>query len=422
MSYTPEIIDVSVSPAQIELRDAYASANQEVLNDLYLEESDSSWSEKVPEVIVVLCASRSGSSLIFNALSSSGRVIAPGGEHEPWLTLTQNKYPFQDSDTVHGDVSQKDLLLKLLRNDLLVRDRQLDTERALIPMRNRLVVRRQHDVEGFAGTMAQIALRKNLLHTEWEHVLDDLGSLAVKPMPITTKEFGDSQYGLPLENPPLIRQPLAHVASDDEIKDLPLLFKSPSDVHRAGYYEQLFPNAKINYIHLSRGYVQTANGLMDGWQMDDTDFISNPVGVVSPLAIEDYSITDMTRAYWCFDLFEGWKDYAQSTLIEVCTQQWLAAHTNIMQDFPVDNQLTFEDYYTDPENFYRKLSEITGIDTTGYDWMKSIMSTEPPSQMRWLKRSSLFRNLGAYLPGSVLKDVVELQDNLGYKMDEETWH
>jgi hypothetical protein len=38
-----------------------------------------------------------------------------------------------------------------------------------------------------------------------------------------------------------------------------------------------------------------------------------------------------------------------------------------------------------------------------------------------MKRSSLFRNLEAYLPGDVLKQVVEVQDQLGYGMDETTW-
>lgn len=416
------LIPDAVSSENTELQTAYAGSIQEVLADLYLEDGVQNWNEQVSDVTVVLCASRSGSSLIFNALSTTGKVAAPAGEHEPWLTMTGNKFPFLDSDAMNGQIQEKNLLLKLLRNDLLVRDRQLDAARALIPLRNRLVVRRQQDVDGFAEQMSNIAGRKNILHTEWPHILRGLGSLAIKPIPTSVAKFDDPGYRLPLENPPLIDQPLAHIATDDEIAKLPLLFKSPSDAYRPQMYEELFPNARVNYIHLTRGFVQTTNGLMDGWQKDEIDFISNPVGVQKPLDIEEYSITDISKTYWCFDLFEEWKEYTQKPLIEVAAKQWLQAHTSILEDFNPDSQLTFEEFYTDPASFYTRLTDVTGINTQGYDWSKSVMSTETPSQKRWLKRANTFRNLGSYLPGAMLKDIIEVQNSLGYRMDEESWH
>jgi len=422
MLSTPEEISQPVSQSQEELRDAYRAANQDVLTDLYLETPNEDWNNKISDVIVVLCASRSGSSLIFNALTSTGQVAAPGGEHEPWLTISENKFPFQNSDALNGKITNKPLLLKLLRSDLLVRDRRLDTTDAIIPLRNRLVLRGQSDTDGFPELMAGITRRGDVLRPEWNQVMQDVGKLAIKPMPIKIKEFGDNALGLPLENPPLIDQPLAHIATGEELKNLPILFKSPSDAYRLGFYEELFPNATINYIHLTRGFIQTTNGLMDGWQKNDVDFISNPVGLVVPLNIEDYSITDMTRAYWCFDLFEDWKSYSDKTLLEVCAQQWIAAHSSIVENFAPNSQLKFENFYTNPREFYRQLSELTGIDTAGYDWTESVMSTEPPSHRRWLKRATLFRNIRKYLPSEVMQRASELQDHLGYTDDETTWH
>lgn len=420
MLYTPESQPLNTEQNLGELQDAYRAANNDVLAELEIANTPE-WANNVSNVIVVLCASRSGSSLIFNALSSSGKVVAPGGEHEPWLTLTQNKFPFQPSDRITGDVQQKDLLLQLLRADMLVRDRRVDASRVVPHVRNRLVVRRQQDVDGFGDAITKILERGSILRAEWESILLNLGELAIKPMPTRIADFRNPEFGLPLENPPLIDQPLAHVASDDELKQLPLLFKSPSDAYRPGFYEQLFPNARVNYIHLTRGFVQTTNGLLDGWQKNDVDFISNPVGMINPLDIDEYSITDMSKTYWCFDLFDGWADYTSSTLTQIAVSQWLLAHRSIVENFQPSAQLTFEDFYSDPQSFYTRLSDLTGVDTTKYDWSKSVMSTEPPSQMRWLKRASLFRDLKAHIPGALLSEVVELQDHLGYNMEEETW-
>lgn len=402
------------------LVDAYRCANADVLADLIVAEHPG-WNEKIDDVYVVLCASRSGSSLIFNALASTGKVAAPGGEHEPWLTLTENKFPFLDSDELVGEINNKDLLLSLVRNDLLVRDRKLNAKDTLDPLRNRLVIRRQSDLPDFGRFMTSVLNRGNILGTEWGEVTEEIGRLALKPMPTKTEQFGNPEFSLPLENPPLIEQPLAHLATEDELQQLPLLFKSPSDAYRPGFYESLFPNARINYIHLSRGFVQTTNGLMDGWQIGETDFISNPVGVKKPLAIEDYTITEMSSIYWCFDLFKGWEDYTESNLTEVSVNQWLRAHKSIVDNFEPMERLTFEQFYSNPPEFYARLSHLTGIDTTGYDWDRSVMSTETPSQKRWLKRASMFRDLKSYLPGALLDDVVQLQDHLGYSMEEDTW-
>lgn len=421
MSFSQEIMQGGVKPDTDNLVDVYRAANRDVLADLYLGEQNG-WNKQVADVFVVLCASRSGSSLIFNALTSTGEVAAPGGEHEPWLTLSENKFPFISSDEINGEIQQKDLLLRLLRNDLLVRDRRLDAKEVIDPLRNRLVLRRQSDTEGFVSLVRDILNRGNILKTEWDVVAQDVGKLAIKPMPVETGQFGDLAYGMPLENPPFIEQPLAHIADDDELQKLPLLFKSPSDAYRPGLYESLFPNARINYIHLSRAFVQTTNGLMDGWQMGEADFISNPVGLTKPLAIEDYSITDMSRIYWCFDLFNGWEDYTDSSLVEVAVNQWLRAHKSIVENFEPMERLSFEEFYSDPPAFYARLSQLTGIDTSSYDWSRSVMSTETPSQQRWLKRASLFRNLKSHLPGALIDEVLELQGHLGYSMDEETWH
>jgi hypothetical protein len=257
-----------------------------------------------------------------------------------------------------------------------------------------------------------------------QRAMEQVQTAAANQKPLTrTTDIGDSEYLLPIENPPYIDQPLARRATLDELGSKTLLFKSPPDAYRPGFYESLFPNAQITYVHLTRGLVQTVNGLMDGWSKNEVDFISNPVGLPGKdLNIEGYSDSDATRAYWCFDLFPDWQAYSDAPLVEVCAQQWLQAHRGIIDNFPVEGRVTFESFYTHRGTFYEGIEATTGIDLRGYDWSEEVMTTEPPSQFRWLKREQLFRSIGEHLTARTLGNVVEMQEHLGYSMEESTWH
>jgi len=405
-----------------ELQRFYRCINENVIDRLILEDYATDWNLKISNVIVVLSASRSGSSLIYNALADSGKVAAPAGEHEPWLLLSQNKFPFTQSDRISDGISQQDLLLSLLRNDLLIRDQHFELAAPISPLINRKYLRNQA-INTYYYIPDQDGRNWPVLSRfEWDEINHITLKSPKKPLPISLDQFGNHEYALPLENPPFISQPFARLASNEELRNLPLLFKSPSDSYRSGFYEQLFPNAAINYLHLTRGFAQTTNGLMDGWLSGDADFISNPVGLIKELSIAGYSNDPFSRVYWCFDLFPNWELLTESTIAEVCVEQWLSAHTSILNHFKSPSRLSFEQFYERPENFYLKLSDITGIDTTGFDWRKPIMSTAPPAQQRWLKRSYLFLNLGKFLPAGLIKKIREMQKELNYSMDAETWN
>lgn len=399
----------------------FDNANDEIFSKIKFKHKSSGWNENVKNIIVVLCASRSGSSLIFNALSSTGKVISPAGEHEPWLSLSSNKYPFIESDAVL-DLNNRSRLLMLLRNDLLIREDIVSTEEFLELLSNRLVIRRQERNKTYLSTVEMLKNIPTIDTQLWSRVIENLESMKVKLPATNAEHFLDPRFALPLENPPFINQPLARIASDEEIEKLTLLFKSPSDAYRHGFYESLFPNARINYIHLSRGFVQTTNGLIDGWLDNRADFISNPVGVVEELGIEGYSNTNISKAYWCFDLFPGWENFRNASLVEVCATQWATAHENIIEKFPIGARLTFEQFYSNPKQFYKNLTDITGIDTAGYDWSKKIMSSDTPSQHRWLKREELFKNIERQLSRELFQRIIVLQTKLGYSMEPFTWY
>lgn len=393
---------------------------ESVYAKLNLIEPEQFWNEQVKQIIVILSASRSGSSVIFNALVNSPGIVAPAGEHEPWLTLSYNKFPFSDSDQIIN-IKNKSRLLTLIRNDLLIREKRVNSKKYSGIIHNRMVIRdcdTSYLYKKFLKNLNKKSYIDHFYHKEIEYILN---SIKNNNPPCSLNEINNGAFTIPIENPPLITPPLARLATLKEISKSKLVFKSPSDSYRPGFYEALFPNANIKYIHLTRGFAQTVNGLMDGWQMNETDFISNPVGILNKLNIEDYSITDISKTYWCFDLFSGWQEYSNKSLLRICCQQWLRAHESIINNYKNVIKLEFEQFYYQPKKFFSKLSEITELNFAGHDWGQNIMATETPSEFRWLKRSTIFRNIDKLVPNNEIKQVKAMQKLLGYSNKERSW-
>lgn len=390
--------------------------SEDINSSLRLLGDGNDWNEHVGRVIVILSASRSGSSLIFKALSGASSVVAPAGEHEPWLFLTGNKFPFTESDGLTS-VYHKNHLLRLLRNDLLVRQEAVQSEEFFDLLWNRFILRGSLKKQKLFKEVQTVYSGRLLRATDAEAIYKRLEWFALSGVTVSSEKT----YW-PIENPPYIEQPIARRARLDEFAAKTLLFKSPSDAYRPGFYEKLFPNADITYIHLTRGFAQTVNGLMDGWMSREADFISNPVGLLRELHIEDYSVSPTSRTYWCFDLFPTWQEYIDVSLIEVCAQQWLRAHASIRTNFPASKHLQFESFYTDKDRFLKDITSHTGLQLTGIDWNQNVMSTDKPSQFRWRKRESVFSNLDRWLSKETLEQVIKMQSNLGYSMEESTWH
>jgi len=400
-----------------------AAHAQSVREKLVLQEPEEGWSKQVSDVVVILSASRSGSSLLYKALTSDEHIVAPAGEPEPWLYLSGNKHPFVDSDQILSLNNPNDYLT-FLRNDLLVRKSEVSGGEFADLMWNRLVVRGLETRPEMQELITRLRTLPIIDTATYHTVIEEMRLASTHQQPIT--ELADVGHGdriLPIENPPYIDQPLARRAQIEELRSKTLLFKSPPDTYRPGLYESLFPNATIRYIHLTRGFVQTINGLMDGWSKNETDFISNAIGLTDDkLNIEDYSATDITKTHWCFDLFPTWQAYIGATLVEVCAQQWLQAHSGVRQHFPVHHSVQFEQFYTDRDAFCATIKTATGVDLANYDWSEQVMSTEKPSQFRWLKRIELFRNIGKYIAAKTLHEITAMQKALGYSMEESTWH
>lgn len=380
---------------------------------------DIGWNEDVANVLVILSASRSGSSLVFNALSTSPNIVAPAGEHEPWLFLSENKFPFTQSDQIEI-INNKELLLRLLRNDMLIRESEVDSQEYLLLLRNRMRVRglilsRDIEDEVLADNVVGSVVHQYLQQRNFgfDHFL---------PVPNSIRQLTSGDHVYPVENPPYIDIPIARRANTEELKSRTLLFKSPSDAYRAGLYEELFPNAKIKYVHLTRGYAQTINGIMDGWLAAKDAFISNGVGLTGrKLNIAGYTQDQQTSNYWCFDLFPGWENFSNTDLLTIGAMQWATAHRAILRDFHSVGGIKFEKLYSDKDEFIKQLEQTTGTKTEPKVWEIPVMATHAPRQARWKTREGIFERIRELIRVDIVNELMEVNEAMGYSEEPSTW-
>ncbi len=312
--------------------------------------------KRFKKVIVVLCSSRGGSSLFKSVLANHPDITSLDGEEEPYYALTRNGFPWTSDHDGFTDVVDRERLLSFMMDELMEQDMG---ER----WRKRLLLQFPFESETIVG-----------------------GYYDGAPSPEKfTRDYK-------IEEPPFVG-----VSNPKPLTDT-LLLKTPQDAYRIGLFEKLFPAAEIVYVHLTRGFAQSVNGLMAGWECDWGFFAHN---------IKD--------RWWKFDLPPGWRDYVDSPLAERCLFQWLSAHRAVLDsDVPL-LQLKFEDFLWDPTAAVTGVLSHVGLPPMEVGELPLVMTTEKPAPYRWHKRKE------DILPLARNKAVRELMDIFGYCLDPETW-
>jgi hypothetical protein len=234
-----------------------------------------------------------------------------------------------------------------------------------------------------------------------------------------------------LEEPPFICIEPWRVATPTELAARPLVIKTPSNAYRIAYLKALFPNARIRILHLTRNPAASINGLWDGW-VHGTGFFSHRVS--EPLSIRGYSdvFPDWGRSWWNFDLPPNWRAMRELPLQEVCALQWLAIH-RVTLDYLAAREadalgslrLRFEDIVRPDgnaaglpalEHWLRAFArDVCLPDVRSVAAMPPVMATAAPRAGRWRKRADHI------LPLTHSKDVREISESLGYAHDPSTW-
>ena len=214
-----------------------------------------------------------------------------------------------------------------------------------------------------------------------------------------------------IEQPPFIIPSQTRALRDSDYADKVFLFKSPQSSYRIGVWEKLFPDADIKYIHLTRGFAQTVNSLMDGWQYP-AGFFSYDMGLKGTRQnIEGY---DDTR-WWNFDIPPNWQQTINLPLEQVCLNQWVQANDYILERNRQRLTIKFEDFLENPDEVLRKIATYVGIPPPFIDGLPHIMTTNKPESYRWHKRKNLLLKM--------INDfrVEEMMDRLGYSMNPQKW-
>lgn len=389
----------------------------------------------VRRVVVILSSSRCGSSLFKEALSRHPRIASLDGELDPLLALTGNGFrQNSDSDCLEWVANAGELTSCIMDELSLVSETLMDRESMFRKWKNRLVLQfpayflRAGAVQRMEQSL-EMALSRIDRH--------DQRSEAELQSSILSCVFRDEPWrmgfydgyaslaaGLYFNEPVKIEEPPFVVPTLrrrrfglEDIGHSVLLFKSPSDAYRIGTYEQLFPNAKITYVHLTRGFAQSVNGLMDGWLYPIGFFSHDLRKIGSELDIQGYSDeVPFGARWWKFDLPRNWRHYTRARLENVCLNQWYSAQDAILQSGVCSLRVAFENFISDPAATLTAITDHLGLPPMNLSGTLPVkMATEAPRARRWDKRRDLILQLAQRA------EVCEMMGRLGYSMEPQTW-
>ncbi|MBI2426215.1 MAG: hypothetical protein HYV34_00010 [Candidatus Kerfeldbacteria bacterium] len=400
-----------------------------------IQKSDIELSRNVKYVAVVLTSSRSGSSLIKKILEQHSDVASLSSETEPFLTLSQNGFAFGSDSDALTELVNKDILLDNIFDDLGVPSSQLcDVNTIKTRWRKRFLIHFPNlfsDDQNYQKLLR--FLDKSLLRITDESIKEEAEIHKIilnnvfkdEPWRINYYDNYSSASCTPpfnelskIEEPPFVSPSLyKRTFTVEDANNKVLIFKTPQDCYRIGMYEQLFPNAEIKYIHLTRGYAQTVNGLIDGWLSPIGFFAHDMEKAKITLAIKGYSdFLEFGKKWWKFDLPPNWRNFTGTNLVDVCANQWISAHKTILDSKISCLRVHFEDFISNPSQITKIILEYLGLKNmeTPND-LPLVMAIEKPKPYRWQKREGEILALGER------KEVKEIMGLLGYTMDPKTW-
>ena len=124
------------------------------------------------------------------------------------------------------------------------------------------------------------------------------------------------------------------------------------------YLHALFPDAHFVFIKRSPG--DNLNSLIEGWGKPD-EFATWSQQLPEKVAVENGRYTQ-----WCFFLADGWRDYVNAPVEEVCAFQYNAINQAILDAkaaIPAGqwSEVLYEDLVRDPVGGFKRLFDEAGL-------------------------------------------------------------
>jgi hypothetical protein len=124
------------------------------------------------------------------------------------------------------------------------------------------------------------------------------------------------------------------------------------------YLQALFPDARFVYVKRSPG--DNVHSLIEGWGRPE-EFATWSEELPAEVRIEGGRYRR-----WCFFLFEGWREYLEQPIEEVCAAQYVAMNAAILEAraaVPAAQwaEIFYEDLVRDPVAAFRALWSVLGL-------------------------------------------------------------
>lgn len=390
--------------------------------------------QDIRNVLVIIGASRSGSSLLYHLLSGHPDMLAPHGEEITLYKLAGLGLISHagDSHAIPDDLPAERADRAALARDILCDSgypgksgsRDFPVDRYLVDSAQRLLLQWPQidfDCDRLYQT-AQKALNGHLhanaafdTNLYW---LDLLSALIAQGLPINPYYYdlprelvhqrhpsiprsdGPPFSSLCLEEPPFIVPRPKLFSGPGAATGRCLLLKSSSNCYRLEFMKSLYPQARFSFIYLTRNPAAVINGLMDGWL--SSGFYSQNLAGVTDLDIAGYTARERpwSRHWWNFDAPPGWSEYTRRPLEQVCGFQWWSANKHVIDgiDSGAINRymvIKYEDLL-DHDSMRAQLAkafDFAGLPQdavlNGFKAPAAVMAVNPPGARKWMQRGSV---------------------------------
>ncbi len=389
----------------------------------------------IKNVLVVISASRSGSSLLYHLISGHPAMLAPQGEEITFYKLAglglinesgaSHAIPYDISiPTAEREALGLDILRDAGRPFNQSVDQHFPADRYLVDSIQRLLLQWPEidfDCDALYQS-ARTALDQHL-HTQGRfdaqlYWLDLISALIGRGYPINPYFYdlplelirrrhpsispidGPPCAALCLEEPPFIVPKPKIFPEQTHGTDGSLLLKSSSNCYRLEFMQSLYPNARFSFIYLTRNPAAVINGLMDGWLSNG--FYSESVTGFSLLNIGGYSSLQKpwSRHWWNFDSPPGWTDYIDKPLQQVCAFQWCSANKHVIdaiESGTISRYMVIKyENLLNPESMKKELAQALDfarlprkIMLDGFKAPAPVMAVNPPAARKWIRRAEV---------------------------------
>jgi hypothetical protein len=231
-----------------------------------------------------------------------------------------------------------------------------------------------------------------------------------------------------LEEPPFVTIAPWKRADASMLEAMPLVVKTPSNVYRFEFFRELFPNARLRVLHLTRNAAASINGLYDGWRYEK-GFYSHRAPNLSIAGYSDVQPAWGTT-WWNYDLPPGWAELCDKPLEFVCATQWRSAHAAALAYLAAESRVGQDSLRVRFEDLITEETARSAVDSV-ISWLgvspdaplrestpcelPPVMATDKPRHRRWFEKADM---LEPVLSTGSIREMMEL---LGYPLEPEVW-